>query len=216
MIVVTPETKTTLVVNRYHQAFAVCTARAAIRHLISERVKGSDADGNVVSWSGTELNLAGYSSLRWYNNEVALYPDQPCLRSAPDYISGEEKQWAIPTIIVCSYHFGFHKRTGESVPLRALYKIYKGTCQYCFQKISLNSATKDHVHPKSKGGTDHDFNVVLACKSCNNKKDNIHPFFNIHGKEVKPVNINHLPFVPDNVTVREEWRPYLFTTGTAI
>lgn len=213
MNVVTPQAKTSLLLDRNYQPFAVCTARAAIRHLMSERVKGIDAMGNVASWSGTDLNLSEdkAASLRWFNNEVSLFNDQPCLRSAPDATTGEERQWAIPTILVCTYHFGFRRRKGQSVSLKTLYSVYKGVCQYCYEKIPYSSATKDHSFPRSKGGTNDDFNLVLACWQCNNKKDNIHPYYDVNGKEVKPININsHLFFMPEGVAIREEWKPFLF------
>ena len=60
MKVVSPETKTSLLVNKNYQAFAFCTARAAIRHLMANRVKGLDADGNAVSWTGVDLELRDY------------------------------------------------------------------------------------------------------------------------------------------------------------
>ena len=216
MIVVTPETKTSLLLNKNYQPFAVCTARAAFRHLITERVRGIDAAGNVVSWSGTEYDEHGQSSLRWFNNQINIYETQPCLRSGPDPITGEARKWAIPTILVCTHHFGYHKKPGASVSTRTLYKVYKGTCQYCYEKIPYSQATKDHAIPKSKGGTNDDFNLVLACRECNNRKDSIYPFYDINGKEVKPKKLQSFAFVPDVNNIREEWKPYLIQGGTYI
>lgn len=213
MIVVSPETKTSLIVNRNYQAFAFCTARAAIRHLMAGRVKGLDADGNAVSWAGVDLELRGRSTLRWFNNEVSLFPNQPCLRSAPDIYTGEEKQWAIPTILVCNHSFGLHRRTSENSSLRSIYNVYKGICQYCLEKIPMHRATKDHIYPKSKGGTNHDFNLVLACKECNGIKDNQYPYHNVEGKEVKPAKISFFDVIVRNTPeLREEWKPFLHLT----
>ena len=150
MNIVLPETKTSLLLNRNYQAFAVCTARAAIRHLMTGRVKGMDSEGNVVTWSGTELDTHGNSSLRWYNNEVGLYPDHPCLRSAPNHATGQDRAWAIPTIIVCTYHWGHHRRGTYNVSTRTLYKIYKGV----FFRVDIRNRTILlkvilHVHPQA-------------------------------------------------------------------
>ena len=216
MNIVLPETKTSLLLNRNYQAFAVCTARAAIRHLMTGRVKGMDSEGNVVTWSGTELDTHGNSSLRWYNNEVGLYPDHPCLRSAPNHATGQDRAWAIPTIIVCTYHWGHHRRGTYNVSTRTLYKIYKGVCQYCLQKIPFTAATRDHAIPKSKGGTNDDFNLVLACNKCNNTKDDIHPYHDVNGKEVKSKRVYTLSFVPDGIPIRDEWLPFIHNNGTAI
>jgi len=212
MNVVEPKTKTTLLLNKNYQPFAIITARAAIKHLMSERAKGIDALGNLVSWSGADMEQLkdGTSTLRWFNNEVSLFDNHPCLRSAPDPNTGEDRKWAVPTILVCSYHFGHNYRRGEYVSTKSVYKIYKGICQYCFEKVSLSKATKDHVYPKSKGGSNHDFNIVLACRDCNSKKDNHYPFFDINGNEPKPLKINnYYDFINEHVIIREEWKPFL-------
>ncbi len=202
--------RTTLLLNRNYQAFALITARAAIRHLMNGKARGFDAMGNLASFTGADVNLEGVNSLRWFNNEVSLYEDHPCLRSAPDPVIGIAKPWAIPTILLCNYQFGLPQRTGESVSLMTLFRAYKATCQYCFDKIPYREATKDHCIPKSLGGTNHDFNVVLACRKCNNEKDSKYPYLNADGKEVKPLKLNtYHQIIPDGVPVREEWKPFL-------
>lgn len=42
-------------------------------------------------------------------------------------------------------------------------------CKHCDSHIDL---TVDHIHPKSKGGTDHMENLQTLCRSCNSKKGN--------------------------------------------
>lgn len=209
MKIVSPESRTSLLINRLYQPFAFCTARAAIRHLMSDKVKGVDASGNVVSWMGADLNLT-QNTLRWYNNEVSLFDDQPCLRSAPNMVTGEEHKWAIPTILVCNHTFGLHRRKGENVSLRSIYNAYKGVCQYCHEKIPYSSATKDHVFPKSQGGSNDDFNLVLACWMCNNKKDSQYPYFDKDGKPVKPKKLQRPCIIPEGLDMREEWKPFFF------
>lgn len=50
------------------------------------------------------------------------------------------------------------------------------TCQYCGrskgQLKPTEQLTREHVHPKDKGGKDVWKNVVTACNKCNNKKSN--------------------------------------------
>ena len=43
-----------------------------------------------------------------------------------------------------------------------------GICQYCGQSNRL--LTKDHIIPKSKGGTDHIDNLIPVCFDCNIRK----------------------------------------------
>jgi 5-methylcytosine-specific restriction endonuclease McrA len=49
----------------------------------------------------------------------------------------------------------------------------KDICQYCRRDLSKESffnITLDHIKPYSEGGSNHPMNLVLSCRSCNNKK----------------------------------------------
>lgn len=48
-------------------------------------------------------------------------------------------------------------------------------CQLQYGNCTVDTdLTVDHIMPKSKGGTDDDWNLVTACRSCNGKKkDNV-------------------------------------------
>lgn len=43
-------------------------------------------------------------------------------------------------------------------------------CAYCGARLSIESATFDHVKALSQGGYDKTKNGVLACRSCNSAK----------------------------------------------
>jgi 5-methylcytosine-specific restriction endonuclease McrA len=45
-------------------------------------------------------------------------------------------------------------------------------CAYCGMRLTMNTATKDHIIPESKGGKTTMMNLVAACKPCNSRKDN--------------------------------------------
>lgn len=49
------------------------------------------------------------------------------------------------------------------------------TCQYCGKKLDDETATADHVIPRSKGGSYFPHNIVCACKSCNVDKGDTMP-----------------------------------------
>ena len=43
-------------------------------------------------------------------------------------------------------------------------------CAYCGRKLKSGERTKDHVIPKSRGGSDDPSNIVIACHRCNTWK----------------------------------------------
>lgn len=45
-------------------------------------------------------------------------------------------------------------------------------CWMCNCQLFRNTATVDHLQPKSKGGRDVESNFKLACKPCNNARGN--------------------------------------------
>ena len=45
-------------------------------------------------------------------------------------------------------------------------------CMYCGEELPARLLTRDHVMPVSRGGRDEWQNVVSACRSCNQRKDN--------------------------------------------
>ena len=187
---VKPFETTTLLLRSSYEPFAFLSARAVVKYLITEKVKGLDADGN----------LFGF-----FDENVNHFPDTPLISSA-------KKDWFVPTIVRLYKHFGYHpRRNHDAVSLKSLYKHYRGVCQYCMRDIPFHEATRDHYHPKSKGGTDHDFNLVLACKRCNRLKGDAFPYKNRHGFEVapKPLPVIHILSL-DGVEMRDEWRTFLF------
>jgi|SRR5579863_6480476 len=47
-----------------------------------------------------------------------------------------------------------------------------GCCEYCRSqaKYSADAFSVEHITPRSKGGTDVESNLALACQGCNNRK----------------------------------------------
>jgi 5-methylcytosine-specific restriction endonuclease McrA len=49
-------------------------------------------------------------------------------------------------------------------------KSSSGICYYCGIRYKPNELTMDHIIPLSRGGKSEKYNLVPACKDCNNKK----------------------------------------------
>lgn len=64
--------------------------------------------------------------------------------------------------------------SGTAQRLRLL-RRQGGRCAYCLSDMTMqnglnNTATRDHIRPKSRGGPSSDFNMVAACYKCNSLK----------------------------------------------
>ena len=77
-----------------------------------------------------------------------------------------------PSIIAIKGH-GFDPRKHGMVALtnKTLFGRDRNVCAYCGDHFpNSNHLSRDHIMPKSKGGTNSWMNVVTACKDCNSKK----------------------------------------------
>lgn len=75
----------------------------------------------------------------------------------------------------------FKKRMKNNTRLKKRVKWYKlgqRRCHCCGVQMTWGNDTNDrvasaeHMIPKSKGGTLHDFNVLIICRKCNNNRKN--------------------------------------------
>ncbi len=58
----------------------------------------------------------------------------------------------------------------KKIEKKYIHERDKGVCYFCGKELPLKKVTLDHYLPKSKGGPDDTFNLVLCCKSCNKLK----------------------------------------------
>jgi hypothetical protein len=63
----------------------------------------------------------------------------------------------------------FSKMVTHKPSKSAIYKRDRNKCQYCG---ATNHLTIDHIIPRSKGGDNSWFNLVVCCSHCNTKKGN--------------------------------------------
>lgn len=89
-------------------------------------------------------------------------------------IRSEKIDAPAPAVIQLTHHVTLgRRRQSFTMPShRNIWVREGGKCAYCGCSISLRQTTKDHVHPRSKGGKDVLLNVVAACEACNARKAN--------------------------------------------
>jgi 5-methylcytosine-specific restriction endonuclease McrA len=210
MRVVQPDERCSLFVDVARLPYNFGTARAVFYHLMKGHGVGIDANGNPFTYDDM------------INRSMAVYADQPVIRSAP--IAGKETVWVLPTVFICNSSFfrgKNRKKAGtsqalktEKVTAKQLMKRYGGICQFCLNPVrTIAEASHDHNFPRSLGGTDGYENAVLMHKNCNSNLGSAYPKFNVEGELIVPKKVYATGFfVPDGVTVREEWKSYLFLT----
>jgi 5-methylcytosine-specific restriction endonuclease McrA len=93
------------------------------------------------------------------------------------FAKSEREQHRIPAVMRLKYWVKTDKKKMDgrlnSPSLRNVLVRDNFKCQYCGRGISLRTATRDHVHPLSKGGPNTLDNIVASCKPCNNLKDSM-------------------------------------------
>jgi 5-methylcytosine-specific restriction endonuclease McrA len=72
--------------------------------------------------------------------------------------------------VVMSLMYEDMPETKHNTSLNSIYELYEGICQYSKKKISKSEASRDHVVPRSKGGTNDISNIVLSSKEINSRK----------------------------------------------
>lgn len=114
-------------------------------------------------------------------------PEKAIFKTAEFY----GKQFLFPSEI--EVYFDKTLNTEEELPRpssRAIYKRDGWICQYCGKSVDRETASIDHVYPRSRGGGWTWLNCVTSCKACNNKKGNRTP-------EEAGMPLRNLPFVPN-------------------
>lgn len=86
--------------------------------------------------------------------------------------TGEQTTMDLPAIVACN---GKRINRAHVIPPltnRALFSRDNYQCLYCGGHFKLESLSRDHIIPVSRGGLDTWTNVVAACKRCNQRKSN--------------------------------------------
>ncbi len=204
MKIVQPYTPTTLLLDVAYMPFGVATAKGAFYGVLKGTGKGLDAYGAPYDWD------------RMVKKNITVLPDQPCMRSAPSVLTGEDTVWPIPTVFVANHRFFFKPRKNkeDNLPsVREVFEFYKGVCCFCGEKIKhIKDASREHVHSRALGGENGVKNIALAHKLCNSLAGHAMPKLDKDGNEIVPkmrMFASHF-ILPAGMEIRDEWRQYLF------
>lgn len=94
------------------------------------------------------------------------------IRGGDNRITGEQSVIRTSSIIAVKGNVS-GKRMHRVPPLdnRELFRRDRHVCAYCGGTFKEGLLSRDHIHPRSKGGEDVWMNVVTCCSKCNQKKD---------------------------------------------
>ena len=95
-------------------------------------------------------------------------------------------------IAIKGHGFNPHKHAKVALSNRTLFGRDRMMCAYCgTQHASAGKLSRDHIVPRSRGGSDAWMNVVTACRSCNSKKDNL-------TLKESGMELLYVPYVPNH------------------
>ena len=154
------------------------------------RILRLNVAGEPVAWLNWQTVAYLYSRalVAWTLGDVVLR-----LRGGRNRQSARQTILPVHSIIACEgqMHQGTRQRQTPPLTNKALFSRDNETCLYCGSKLPVTRLTRDHIHPKSRGGRDTWMNCVAACRRCNHRKDRRTP-------EEAGLKLIALPYRPNN------------------
>ena len=185
-----------MILSHYWTPIGVTSAKDAITKL-SRTAGMGNYDSNIKSIAHTGEQLAWDDWL--CSSADRMYNNQP-------YVRSKDEMFPVPTVLLTTAKWSY--RTKSKPTVKYLYKRYKGCCQICGEKKPINVMTLEHIEPKCKNGTDEWNNITMTCLPCNNKKDDIYPYYDYKGDELEaPRSWAHFHTFAKH---RPEWQIYIF------
>lgn len=131
------------------------------------------------------LDIAG-NPFRWLSIERAAYyiaSDKVAWSLGDDVANlrggyradGGRSTLSVPAVIALAKSEFMVRHLQDALPLGSddndlLYRRDRGICAYCADHVQPRDISRDHIHPRARGGLDVWENVVLAHRSCNMRK----------------------------------------------
>ena len=131
------------------------------------RILRLDRSGKPVDWVSWQDAVCLYARelVVWTLGEEVLR-----VRGGYSRAARRRSEMGIHSIIACDGKLGVPHRTVPPLTNRALFRRDRNLCLYCGNEFLDCDLTRDHVVPRSRGGSDCWDNVVAACKRCNHQK----------------------------------------------
>lgn len=131
------------------------------------RVLRLNLSGQPVEWLGWQSVVSLYARdlVSWSLGGVVK-----CVQGGVSRTTLRRSVIDVPAIIACEGKLAAHY--SQPVPLTnaALFARDNHQCLYCGGFFPADDLSRDHIHPRSRGGHDRWENVVAACKRCNSRK----------------------------------------------
>lgn len=144
---------------------------------------------------GEALEWVSFKTYALYKiNEKILWSlsqQEFLIRGGTNAKTGERSVLQMDTIIAVDSSISptKYRHTAPALNNRELFARDHKLCAYCGNVFRVGTLTRDHVLPRSKGGSDCWENVVTACKACNQRKDDRTP-------EQAGMLLKYIPYIP--------------------
>lgn len=133
------------------------------------RILRVNVAGQPVEWLSWQEAVCLYSRelVVWTLGDAVLR-----IRGGHSRLDGSRTIIDLNSIIACDGRVMHPMRSVPPLTNRALFRRDQNLCLYCGGSFQDRDLTRDHVVPRSRGGSDVWDNVVAACKRCNHFKGN--------------------------------------------
>lgn len=144
---------------------------------------------------GEPLNWITYENSAFYaaKNKIlwSIGQYEVVLRGGTNAKTGQRSVLTLDTIIALDNGMSPTKycRSEPALNNKQLFARDHFLCAYCGNQHSTGNLTRDHVLPRSRGGSDIWENVVTSCRPCNQRKDNRTP-------EEANMKLIYIPYLP--------------------
>jgi 5-methylcytosine-specific restriction endonuclease McrA len=216
-------TKTTLQIDYKYMPVRMLTAAEVFAAIMRERIEfhnGKFVVNTPFTVLSCEFTDEGrsynyYDGLSWLESRDVLLS-----RDALPVIRTGRHAYPVPTILkVNTIHKApKNERKLKKPSFRELLRKHDYTCALTGRRFDPelydpeDVFNKDHIIPKSKGGTNTEENIVLSTIKANSDKGDKYPYFGPDGEEIKAIiSHDHFPHLNlSGVDYRTEWDPFLF------